>query len=117
MGFQTLFFLFGFFPLAFISQYLTKDMKKRNIWLVIFSLFFYGWANFTHIGVLILSIVWNYLTGLWMEQSEKKKSVLISGIVVDLLVLMAFKYTHFFFGIQPSSIPIGLSFFTFSEIS
>lgn len=117
MGFQTLFFLFGFFPLAFISQYLTKDMKKRNIWLVIFSLFFYGWANFTHIGVLILSIVWNYLTGLWMEQSEKKESVLISGIVVDLLVLMAFKYTHFFFGIQPSSIPIGLSFFTFSEIS
>lgn len=117
MGFQTLFFIFGFFPLAFISQYFSKDTKKRNIWLVIFSLIFYGWANLSHIGVLLLSIAWNYLTGLVMEQSEKKKTILTSGIVVDLLVLMAFKYTHFFFGIQPTSIPIGLSFFTFSEIS
>lgn len=131
-----------FFIVVFIVYYLPasrKNHKFQNFWLFITSYFFYGYADWKMIPLLLGSTVVFYGIGLWlkseMEKGHTKKASNITtlGVVLGVGVLLYFKYLNFFaesfaqllgaIGLHVSwttlniILPVGVSFFTFKLIS
>ena len=69
MVFSSLIFLFFFLPAALFCYYIVpqKFIRVRNAVLLLFSLFFYFYGEPRLIGMLIFSILMNYLFGLSMR--------------------------------------------------
>ena len=133
MAFNDISFLFIFFPVALLLHAVMPTVGK-NILLLILSLIFFAWGSPEYVLLLILSIVFNYFTGLQMaKQKEEKdakglKFTLWSGVTVNLLLLGFFKYWSFVLNnvnallgtsipVRQLSMPLGISFFTFSILS
>lgn len=133
MTFNTILFLFTFLPIALILYYVVPK-RFRNIPLVLLSLVFYAWGNPTYLILMVFSVVFNYITGLELDaylQEERHtgaKVTMISAVVVNLLILGFFKYYGFLISTVNSitgltlsapelSLPLGISFFTFSVLS
>ena len=107
----------------------------RNAFILICSLFFYAWGEHVLVLLMIASICMNYLVGLGISHAIKVKSVflqriaLTTGVSLNLLVLIYYKYANFIvdnlaeIGFEDSTdvgniaLPIGVSFFTFQNIS
>ena len=75
MAFNDISFLFIFFPVALLLHML-MPMWGKNVLLLILSLIFFAWGSPEYVLLLILSILFNYFTGLQMgkqkeEQDEK----------------------------------------------
>ena len=126
MVFTDLIFLFCFLPISVLLTKLIRNTKLQNILLVVFSLLFYAWSNPIYVVLLILSILWNYFTAFELEAQDDektKKILLIVSVVVNLFILGFYKYTGFLMDIlhiqsnMKIALPVGLSFFTFSELS
>ena len=126
MVFTDLIFLFCFLPISVLLTKLIRNTKLQNILLVLFSLLFYAWSNPIYVVLLILSILWNYFTAFELEAQDDektKKILLIVSVVVNLFILGFYKYTGFLMDIlhiqsnMKIALPVGLSFFTFSELS
>ena len=64
MVFSSLIFLFFFLPAALFCYYIVpqKFIRVRNAVLLLFSLFFYFYGEPRLIGMLIFSILMNYLS-------------------------------------------------------
>ena len=130
MVFSSFEFILWFLPF-FLLVYYTVPEKHRNLCIFIFSMVFYAYgalAQPVYILILLASIGVNYLAGLCIAGIHKyRKLFLIAGVVIDLSVLFVFKYADFFieninrFGLdlpmQELVLPIGISFYTFQEIS
>ncbi|RIX45480.1 MAG: MBOAT family protein [Rhodocyclales bacterium GT-UBC] len=103
-------------------------------WLFLASVFFYGYWAPTFIILLLGSIIWNYGIGRRIAAHARPsgqpaaKRWLILGIAVDLGLLGYFKYANFFVNnfnalsgldwqIGNIVLPIGISFFTFTQIA
>src|SRR6266849_136288 len=119
MLFSSYVFIFVFLPLSLLVYVALARFDRRwaTASLAAASLFFYGWWNPAYLWLLCLSILFNYLVGR-----------AIIGIAGDLLVLFYFKYFHFLAGtlaglvglpepIGAIVLPIGISFFTFTQIA
>lgn len=126
MVFTDLIFLFCFLPISVLLTKQIRNIKLQNILLVVFSLLFYAWSNPIYIVLLILSILWNYFTAFELEAQDDektKKILIIVSVVVNLFILGFYKYTGFLMDILhiqsnlKIALPVGLSFFTFSELS
>lgn len=126
MVFTDLIFLFCFLPISVLLTKQIRNIKLQNILLVVFSLLFYAWSNPIYVVLLILSILWNYFTAFELEAQDDektKKILLIVTVVVNLFILGFYKYTGFLMDILhiqsnlKIALPVGLSFFTFSELS
>ena len=135
MLFNSYEFIFLFLPITFILYFYLLSQRLilgAKIFLVIASLFFYGYWNFSYVPLILLSIFVNYSVGLSLVNHEKiklsSKSILIFGILFNVGLLGYFKYTDFllenFNGIFGSNIPLphiilplGISFFTFTQIA
>ena len=129
MVFSSLIFLFFFLPAALFCYYIVPQnfIRVRNAVLLLFSLFFYFYGEPRLIGILIFSILMNYLFGLSMR-STYRKPLLILCVIANLSLLGVFKYLNFFIssadslfglGIPVPDIvmPIGISFYTFQALS
>ena len=139
MLFSSLTFIFIFLPLVLGIYFISKDKYKNTI-LLVFSLFFYAWGEPKYIILMIFSIIFNFFFGLLIDKyrTNKKLSValLIFDIVMNLLMLVMFKYSNFLvntindiFNLNITSIsifnkdilkltlPIGISFYTFQMLS
>ena len=129
MVFSSLIFLFFFLPAALFCYYIVPQnfIRVRNAVLLLFSLFFYFYGEPRLIGILIFSILMNYLFGLSMR-STYRKPLLIWCVIANLSLLGVFKYLNFFIssadslfglGIPVPDIvmPIGISFYTFQALS
>ena len=129
MVFSSLIFLFFFLPAALFCYYIVPQnfIRVRNAVLLLFSLFFYFCGEPRLIGILIFSILLNYLFGLSMR-STYRKPLLILCVIANLSLLGVFKYLNFFIssadslfglGIPVPDIvmPIGISFYTFQALS
>ena len=128
----------------FIFIYFWFNSKRLivigKIWLVLASLFFYGFWNIKYIPLLIMSILVNYFIGTQLARGctsylgsieskyNNRKIILILGIVLNLVLLAYYKYTNFFIhninlimGTNYSNIeiilPLAISFFTFTQIA
>lgn len=126
MVFTDLIFLFCFLPISVLLTKQSRNIKLQNILLVVFSLLFYAWSTPIYVVLLILSILWNYFTAFELEAQDDgktKKILLIVSVVVNLFILGFYKYTGFLMDILhiqsnlKIALPVGLSFFTFSELS
>ena len=129
MVFSSLIFLFFFLPAVLFCYYIVPQnfIRVRNAVLLLFSLFFYFYGEPRLIGILIFSILMNYLFGLSMR-STYRKPLLILCVIANLSLLGVFKYLNFFIssadslfglGIPVPDIvmPIGISFYTFQALS
>ena len=129
MLFNSYIFIFLFFPLCILGYYFLKDknVTAAKIWLIGFSLWFYGYFNIRYLCIMIFSILLNYGAYQLMIRN-KKKCILFAGVSVNLLLLFYFKYFDFFienintvFGssiaLRNIVLPLGISFFTFQQIS
>lgn len=128
MVFSSPTFLFAFLPLFFLLYYLARNIQYKNVVLLIFSLLFYTWGEGQVAFFMVLSIIVNFLLGLWMaKRQEIKKAILTIGIIFNLSLLFVFKYLGFFdvflndLGAKVSlpeiALPIGISFYTFQAMS
>ncbi len=126
MVFSSISFLFFFLPLLFLVYFLAPKRFKNYV-LLFFSLLFYFFGEKWYVILLITSCVINYLCGIFMERFNKK-AFLVIGLFINLGLLFYYKYTNFFigtfndifgFGIHTLSVvlPLGISFFTFQNIS
>jgi D-alanyl-lipoteichoic acid acyltransferase DltB (MBOAT superfamily) len=116
--------------------------KKRltqasKAWMVFSSLFFYSWWNVIYLPIMLGSILFNFAVGSTITHingtlSSKKrissKTMLIFGIIANVLLLAYFKYMDFFIvnlnamvgthlDLIHIVLPLGISFFTFTQIA
>ncbi|MCB0775105.1 MAG: MBOAT family protein [Chitinophagaceae bacterium] len=131
MVFASLIFLFLFLPLNLLLYYSTKNATWRNLILIVFSLFFYGWGEPIWITLMIFSATVDYVNGRVIEKYRGKigaKIGLISSLIINLGLLATFKYSSFIvenvngifgtsFSMPHFALPIGISFYTFQTIS
>tara|TARA_B100000767_G_scaffold97440_1_gene93534 strand:- start:3109 stop:4671 length:1563 start_codon:yes stop_codon:yes gene_type:complete len=135
MLFNSYTFIFIFLPATLLGFHLigNKGHKKLAlVWLVSASLFFYGWWNPAYLSLLLFSTIFNYSTGIFLGgnsgKSSTKKIVLMLGIIVNLSMIGYFKYANFFIDnlntftsnniiLYEIILPLGISFFTFQQIS
>jgi alginate O-acetyltransferase complex protein AlgI len=132
-------FIFAFLPIVFIGFFVIARFSRTGAagWLVLASLFFYGYWTIRALPLLLASILTNYVFGQTLApeagRSERaRKWLLAAAIAVDLGVLAYFKYANFFVAnvnvalgamhATPISmaavlLPIGISFFTFTQIA
>lgn len=104
MLFNSFSFILVFLPVTLIVFYIFGRLKYGRMamaWLVLASLFFYGWWNPYHIILILFSIVFNYAMGFWLSRIDftnafiSKKGFLTIGVAANLLLLGYYKYlTH-----------------------
>ena len=129
MQFSSAVFLILFLPIVFLLYFICGSRGRwyKNTVLLLASLFFYAWGEPLFILIMLVSIVANYLFGLLMERHPgRKKFWLVCSVVMNLGVLIVFKYLTFILenlsAILPVplvriALPIGISFYTFQIMS
>lgn len=131
MLFSSIVFLFTFLPAVMILYYLLP-VRFRNVILLLASLVFYAWGEPVYLFLMLLSILFNYFSGLDiarnLQDKRAAKRSLVFNLIINLAVLGFFKYEGFVLdtlnGIFPVHIsyhalplPIGISFYTFQILS
>ncbi len=134
MVFSSITFLFVFMPAVLFTYYIVPGRRGKNLVLLLFSLLFYAWGEPIYVLLMIFSIFNDYFHALFVEkyklnnQINKAKLFLLSSIVINLGLLMYFKYAGFIvqtannlIGTNISfvdvALPIGISFYTFQTMS
>ncbi len=135
MLFSSTEFLYLFLPLTLLLYYaFSFSVFLKNAVLLLASLYFYYYGEPVFVRVMLLSIILNYIFGLWIGYSKQKKpqkpSVIpiICGVICNLGLLFVYKYLTFTlknlghiitlpFAIPNIVLPIGISFFTFQSMS
>ena len=134
MLFNSVVYITIFQPVVIGGWYLLQRLKNP-VWSKIFlfgmSLLFYGYYNFYYVGILIASLLLNYGCSILLRKacSDKiRRFILTAGILGNLGILFYFKYFNFFIdncnfflhthiSIEKIALPLGISFFTFEQIS
>lgn len=130
-----LFFIATLLPYFLLYK---AESKWQNVWLLIASYFFYGWADWRMLPLLAVTTLIFYGLGIAIgknvETNPKKASHFKTlGIIIGLGVLVYFKYLGFMveqfatlfrsWGLNVGEstfsivMPIGISFFTFKLMS
>lgn len=136
MLFNSHIFLFLYLPLTAIVFFRLGAYSHRlaAAWLAAASLFFYGYWNPAYVGLLLGSIFFNYGIGFALAResdagnARRKNLILALGVGADLTLLGYYKYANFFldtanrlleagWGMQDILLPLGISFFTFTQIA
>src|ERR1035438_2521578 len=127
-------FLFLFAP-AVLAGYYIAPARLRNTLLLCASLLLYAWGEQVYVSVLLIAILINYAGGLMIGRAKKplsRRMLLITGVMLNLLLLAAFKYVPFFVqnynailvilhlrpvAVPATHLPAGISFYMFMGIS
>jgi len=97
MLFSSTLFLFLFLPCVLLGQGLLHP-RLRNIWLLLTSLVFYGWGEPFVVAVMLVSVLANWLLGLWIGRSPRARLPLLACLVFNLGLLVVFKYADWLVG-------------------
>lgn len=128
MLFATHQFILVFLPLVYGAFYILQkkgSLSSVSLWLLIASFLFYLFWNPSDLLPLVFSILVNY--GIYkgiQSSANRKKHYLVAGIFFNLAFLCYFKYIDFFFktlqietSLSSGHIPLGISFYTFTQIA
>jgi alginate O-acetyltransferase complex protein AlgI len=127
---------FLLFIIVFFLMFGIVPNKKKNLFILGASYFFYGYWKWQFLSLILLSTLIDYVCGLYIYKYinlPKKKIFLCISIFSNLGILVFFKYFNFFlnninttfelFGISTSLthlniiLPMGISFYTFQSLS
>ncbi len=129
-------FLFVFLPIV-LGIYIWARRRSHvgfsRGWLLLSSLFFYGWWDPANLLVLLPSIVLNFAAGerlhtLCSTDRRRARALLAAAILGNVAVLCNFKYWDFLaataagvlslpYAPRGLELPLGISFFTFQQIA
>lgn len=125
MVFSSAVFLFAFLPVVLILHMAIRNIRVRNLLLIVASLFFYAWGEPVYILLLLASVCINYFFGrvVW-----GRKPVLAAAVVINLAMLVVYKYAGFItevinlmpfvqLPVPQVRMPVGISFYTFQALS
>jgi D-alanyl-lipoteichoic acid acyltransferase DltB (MBOAT superfamily) len=126
-------FVFVFLPLVVLLQHLLVRRSPRLaiVALAAASYVFYLFGERAYPWLLPASIALNYGFGLLIERQSdpgRRKAALVAGVAADLLILAVFKYADFLIAQaalvtgadlpRPHLVlPVGVSFYTFTQIA
>lgn len=121
-------FIFIFLPAVLFFHFLSKNVQYRISVLLFFSLLFYSAWDINFLPILLASILGSFYFGrLLARESAYKFWFFLMAISSALLPLAYFKYAGFFHGalgltrgaglIYQGLLPLGISFFTFQQIT
>jgi alginate O-acetyltransferase complex protein AlgI len=132
MAFSTILFLLYVLPVFLVVFYLTPK-AYRNVLILVVSMILYFWGDPKFFFILLGSIVADFYLSRFLEkESAFRKSILIFAILLDVGLLVVFKYTNFIFAslsplvtlfsLPPLPqvhwlLPLGISFITFQKLS
>jgi D-alanyl-lipoteichoic acid acyltransferase DltB (MBOAT superfamily) len=133
MLFNSYIFVLLFLPLVLVGYFGLNHFGKytlANLFLIGMSLWFYGYYNPSYLLVIGCSILFNYGISRLIIRTEgiTQKCLLAVGIAANAASIFYFKYYDFFadnvnrvfgtsFVIRNVVLPLGISFFTFQQIS
>ena len=136
MLFNSFDYLLLFLPLCVAIYFFLNTISHRAGvgFLVLSSLFFYGWWNPIYLPLIVASIFFNYIVGASLAtrrgfgKINRGTLLLTIGIVGNVSLLGYFKYADFFITnanhafqagvpILELILPLGISFFTFTQIA
>lgn len=139
MVFSSATFLFAFLPISLVLYFIRlfpknikKETAKKNLILLVASLLFYAWGEPVYVLLMLLSIFFNYIIGLDIQEHRGNKArmrlILIFGLCFDVFALFFFKYSGFIveslnswfsleIDFEAPVLPVGISFYTFQIIS
>ncbi len=131
MQFNTPYFLFLFLPISLVIYYVASD-RYKNLVALAASLVFFAWGQLGYVPFMLLLITVNFFLGSMIEkkrdQPQTARLFLITGIALDLAVLLFFK-TAALYGpslplpdgiiqfLRQAAIPLGLSYITFQVVA
>lgn len=130
MLFNSMSFIYIFLPSVVLLYFFISKVKQGKyipFYLLTVSVFFYGYWDHRFLILLAFSVSMNFLLGRKLV-SQKSKLILFIGLTLNLVILGYFKYYNFFvtslnelvssdFNVINIILPLGISFFTFSQIS
>lgn len=128
MLFNSQTFILLFLPLTVAGYYLLGGVERSRLWLLsVASLAFYAYWDIRFVPLLLFSVAANWLLSLAYGRYPLKQLV-FAGIALNLLIIGVFKYSNFLlenvYAVtdQPFHpwhlvLPLGISFFTFQQIS
>ena len=131
MLFNSLPFLFVYLPIALAGFFALSALRWRNsaaLWLGLASLAFYGMSDPKYLlPIITVSILFNFTAGNLLARWPNR-SLLAFAVAANLLLLGYYKYANFFVDTLSSVtslqlvnlkviLPIGISFFTFTQIA
>lgn len=136
MLFSSYEFLFLFLPVTLVVYFLVgrRGHEAAIAWLVLASLFFYGWWNPVYLLLLVVSLVFNFVFGELLSRAFAGKQPRLSriwlalGVCFNLGLLGYFKYANFLVTsvntltgsslfVETIILPLAISFFTFQQIA
>jgi len=136
MLFNSYEFIFFFLPITFWVYFWLNHKRLTYAskgWMVAASLFFYSWWNVLYLPLILGSILVNFILGTTLSKGENakgisRKTILTAGVVANILLLGYFKYMDFFISnanvvlgshgeLMHIILPLGISFFTFTQIA
>ncbi len=129
MVFSSMVFLCIFLPVVFLLHLLLPGIRAKNGMLLLASLIFYAYGEPVYVILMIASAFVNYLSALLIGRKPTgKKAVMAVNVILNLGVLVLFKYTGFLaesvntilgtaIPVPSIRLPIGISFFTFQAMS
>ena len=112
-----------FLPIVYLAYTFIPTWTCKCGLLIICSLLFYSWGQPASLVLMLVTILWDYFTGieLTLYEGKKRRAIFWIGVLFHVLILMIYKYFNFIFGFTSIhvqlALPVGLSFFTFSAIS
>ena len=137
MLFNSIDFAF-FLPVVFLIYWFftQRDLRLRNLFIVLASYVFYGWWDWRFLSLIFFSTVVDYALALLIFRAQLpwvRKGLLWLSLLANLGLLGFFKYYNFFvasfaeafsfFGtsVQVDTLhiilPVGISFYTFQTLS
>ena len=131
MIFSSGYFLFLFLGFIAVYSVVYRHNKLKNVYLTLFSIYFYYKSSGLYFLLLLITAVVDYNLARQIARTDNKRKrtlFLVVSLLVNLGMLVYFKYTNFFLGIaydflhkpfDPFNIflPVGISFFTFQSLS
>lgn len=120
-------FVFLFLPLAIALHFWAgyRSLTAACIVTTLTSLVFYGWWSPPFVLLPLLSILFNFILAraIVTMSDGRARSLMLFGVVINLIVLCYFKYEDFILAIiqhrapQLPNVPLALSFTTFVQIA
>jgi alginate O-acetyltransferase complex protein AlgI len=136
MLFNSYVFLFGFLPSVLVGCWSVRHKNARLAFLTAASWFFYAWWDWRFLPLMLATTTVDYVAALAIERMDdtrRRRLLLVLSLAVNLGLLGYFKYAGFFVnsldgigrgvgapvGLPALNIllPVGISFYTFNSMS